>query len=116
MNKTMLAILSLTLIGTLQARPLDTPNAATTLKNALSKSVMVMDGVNGIGVTGCNPLSGEASLKGNFVHCVQIMTETEDAARALRILYPEGTKIKGVFVVILQIGRIGIQPRISVGN
>jgi hypothetical protein len=98
------------------AEAIDTVDKARALKNQLSPLVMSMKGVNGIGVSGCNPSSGERFIDGKFVHCVVINTENRKAADALEDLLPLGSRVGGTFVVIDYIGPIGIQPRISVGN
>ena len=99
------------------AGALDRPTRAKALKENMAPIVLRMTGVNGIGVSGCEPATGALSEgSGDFVHCVAIYAETEAAQDALEALYPVGTKINGVYVATLLLGEIIIQPRISLGN
>lgn len=98
------------------AGPLDGPQAAERLQAKIEPSVMSMTGVAGIGITGCNPNTGLPDVEGDFVHCVQIFAETQNAANSLIKTYPAGVKVDGVFVTIDLSGQIVIYPRMTGGN
>lgn len=98
------------------AKALDTPARALRVKSKIQDAVLSLVGVNGIGITGCDPISGLASLEGNFVHCISIYTESDEALAQVEALYPSGTKIRNVFVTVMQIGPIVPQPRMSGGR
>lgn len=85
-------------------------------KEELTPIVFAMDGVNGIGITGCDPETGENSFDPGFVHCIRVYTETKAAKEALLKLYPVGSTYKGYFVTVKYIGVIEPQPRMSAGN
>lgn len=117
MKQLSLTLALITLISQISfAGALDTPHRAIRVKNSLATSVLNMNGVNGIGVTGCDPETGKKNIDGDFVHCVVIMTETKEAARALKKLYPDGSKVKGVFVTVSFVGPIEPQPGVTIGN
>lgn len=99
-----------------EAKALDGSRRATTLMRRMSAMTSAMAGVNGIGVTGCDPRTGEANIGNDFVHCVRISTETEEAFEALRKLFPVGSKINETFITIRYVGPIEEEPRMSVGN
>lgn len=99
------------------AEALDTPQKANSVKNKLENTVLNISGVNGIGITGCDPKTGKKSdLSGDFVHCVVIFTENEEAYRFVQNLYPEPTRIQNVFVVVELTGEVVPEPRLTVGN
>lgn len=99
-----------------QAEALDTPNKAMKVQDQMSDFVFAMAGVNGFGITGCDPETGVANLDRDFVHCLVINTETATAFKAVSTVYPVGTQIKGVYVVVKKIGTISAQPRMGAGN
>jgi len=109
-----LALMAVTSIA--HARPLDTPDRALALQKKLTPKVLTIEGVNGIGIIGCNPRTGETEVADDFVHCVVIYTITEDTALKVKKLFPTGQKVKGVFVVTEVIGEIEPRPRITGGN
>ncbi len=86
------------------------------LQEKISSFVMQMEGVNGIGITGCDPETYEQSVEPGFIYCISIMTETEEAAEALSLLFPNGTRVEDVLITILHIGPVTTNPRISAGN
>ncbi len=98
------------------ARPLDTSDKAKRVLSLLAPKLSKIEGVNGYGVTGCNAKTGAPSLKGDFVHCISILTETKDAYEELIETYPVGTKIKGVYITVEQVGVISPEPNASGGN
>jgi hypothetical protein len=77
------------------------------VKKLLSPVVLAMQGVNRIGI-------GGGAEDGSY--CVTIGTETTAAARALQTLFPEGTEIQGVCIVISEGGTVVPQPRLTGGN
>lgn len=114
-NLIFLATIFMTLVA--RAAALDTPDRAKAVKNKLSPVIFQIKGVNGIGVGGCNPQTGaESNGAGDFVHCVAIYAETQAAFRKLNALYPQGTQIGGVYVIIRFMGPVEIQPRMTTGN
>ncbi|MCX6125840.1 MAG: hypothetical protein NTV34_13990 [Proteobacteria bacterium] len=98
------------------AEALDTPSKATKVKTTLAPALSAMEGVNGYGISGCDPTSGQKDVRGDFVHCINIMTSTRESEGALLTLFPVGKKIQGVFISVDYIGDIVIQPRASGGN
>ena len=94
----------------------DDPEKATQVKEQLEPLVMLMEGVNGIGVTGCDPVTGTPLVTGDFVHCVKILTETEEAYKTLLDLYPVGSTVDDIFITVENVGPIGPQPNASGGN
>ncbi len=116
MNK-VLFLLSLCLPLSGFAGPIDSPAAAIKVKNELQNEVLAMDGVVGIGVTGCDVVTGNISdFSGDFVHCVSIMTESDVATEQVLVKFPAGSKYDGVFIAVETTGPIEIEPRGSVGN
>lgn len=113
--KKLILVLSLLSIMA-QARALDTAAKARRVKAQIQNSVMSVPGVNGIGITGCNPATGLFDLGHDFVHCIQITTETKAAMKSLQRTYPPGVKFRGVFVTVKYIGTITPQPRMSGGR
>ena len=115
-----LLLTALTLLGlaagSAQARAIDTDVRALQVRDNVEETVMAMKGVNGTGVTGCDPRTGKAELRRDFVHCLSITTESKATAQALRVLFPVGAKIDGVFVNIENIGHLETQPRMSAGS
>ncbi len=115
MNK--IIILTVLLSGNiLFAKALDTSAKAKATKASISSTVLSMVGVNGLGITGCNPKTGEFDITNNFVHCVVVYTETEEAYHALKVLLPTKTKIKDVYVEVEYLGEIVPQPTVGLGN
>jgi hypothetical protein len=111
------SILSLSQTVSAQA----TTSPAERLKNQMEPNVMAMIGVEGIGVGGCNPSSGDLATiddlgLGRFLECVVIYTDGHRSIVALRRLYPVGTRINGVFVATQVTGRVGPYPRMTGGN
>ncbi len=116
--KTIIALL-ITVVGVsaFAAKALDKPTKAKRAKKSLEAIVFQIEGVNGIGVTGCDPKTGKKSdFSADFVHCVEVMTETDAAKEQVLAIYPEGTKIKGAFVIVNKVGEIVPHPRASGGN
>ncbi|MDZ4662278.1 MAG: hypothetical protein SGJ18_11740 [Pseudomonadota bacterium] len=111
-------VLTMVLVGhlALAGEALDSPKRAIKVKDRLQKSVFQIEGVNGIGVTGCDPATGKASLDKDFVHCVSISTENEEAYDYVLGLYPTRTKVGGVFIVVENVGVITSEPRLGGGN
>ena len=99
-----------------QARAIDTIHKARKVKSQIEKSVLEIPGVNGIGITGCDPRTGVQNIDRDFVYCVGITTETKAAQRAVERMYPKGMKFRGVFVTVRHIGKIVAQPRLSAGR
>lgn len=96
---------------------LDTPQRATLVKNYMEKAVLSLDGVNGIGITGCNSRTGERFQSGQpFVHCVSISTDSPEGYALVSHLYPRGININGVYITVEQIGKIVPQPRVTGSN
>lgn len=95
---------------------LNKPDSAIRVKEQIQEMILGIKGVNGIGITGCNPKTGVKDISAKFVHCVSISTETKVAFAKLRRTYPLGTQIKGVFIWIEYIGRITPQPRMTAGG
>lgn len=84
-------------------------------QNEIQDFVIGFKGVNGIGISKCSPKTGDRDLDlGEF--CIVINTETKKAAAALKTLLPALTRYSDVLVRIEYIGRIGIEPRLGVGN
>ncbi|MGE3684223.1 MAG: hypothetical protein AB7G93_21080 [Bdellovibrionales bacterium] len=107
------AIFALTFFATQAAfsDPLDGPERAIALQNKIERSVMQIEGINGLGITGCDPETGVISdLEKEFVHCVIIYAETDGGAEQAVAKFPPGEKVDGVFVVVEWIGEIG--PRL----
>ena len=113
-SKILLALLAVSSMAF--AKALDTPARAEKVQDYLQKSVLKIQGVNGIGIGGCNPRTGAEDLDHNFVHCIVIYTETVQAEKKMLGLYPTGTAIRGVFVTIKRIGKVVPQPRMSVSG
>lgn len=109
-----IALLSFPYLANAQA--LDRPARAQQLLLQLREPVMAMNGVNAIGIGACDPRRGErVDPSSHFVHCIVISTENPRALYALSDLYPRGTRIRNVFVVI-QFERFPTEPRVIVGN
>lgn len=112
------AIFTITLLFTSIGftRPLNSEDQALKVRDLIQPAVLQIEGVNGIGITGCNPKTGKQDVMNDFVHCVVVYAETDEGFEQVSKLYPQGTKIKGVWIVIDQIGTIVPQPRMSVGG
>ena len=96
---------------------LDSHQRATVVRDKLTPFVLSTPGLNGIGVTGCDPETGMATdFSEDFVHCVLIYAETEEAAQIALSRFPVGANVDGVFVVVEVVGEIVPQPRMSGGN
>lgn len=91
------------------ARAIDTADHAIEVKDKLQNLVFEIEGVNSIGVTGCNPRTGARDVSGPFVHCVSIGTETHESYNTVIQLFPRGKKIDGVYVTVKYAGRIVVQ-------
>ncbi len=100
---------TLTATTTVFAKAIDTADHAIEVKEKLQNLVFNIEGVNGIGVSGCNPRTGARDVSGPFVHCVSISTETRDSYNTVIQLFPLGKKIDGVFITVQYVGRIVVQ-------
>ncbi len=99
------------------AKALDRPTRALRVQDQIAEEILDIKGVNGIGIGGCNPETGEQDiLGGDFVHCVVISGETKRAVKALLKLYPQGTQLDGVFIAVKYLGVLRPEPRMSAGN
>lgn len=114
MKKLILALSLLPLISF--ARPLDTIEKAKQVMDQLLETVSRIHGVNSIGITGCDPRTGEPNIFTDYIHCVQITTETVAAENYLLRMFPPGKKINGVYISVKYIGVIAPQPRMGVGR
>jgi hypothetical protein len=116
--KKYLLVLSLIFASlTVNAQALDTPDQARKVKNNISDQVFGLPRVHGLGITGCDPRTGERlSTDRRFVHCVQINTDSQETLDYLQELFPPGRKVQGVFVIIQLSERPSIQPRSGFGN
>jgi len=112
--KIALAVLALSM--TTWARALDKIGNAQKVKTYLEKTIFEIKGVNGIGIGGCNPRTGQQDVDHNFVYCVVVYAETKQALKTLKGLYPMGTQIRGVFIAIEYMGKIVPEPRMSAGG
>lgn len=92
------------------AEPPDKDAKAKALQSQLSPFIELMENVNGIGVAGCDFATGKITddLK-DGVSCVIIYTPTAKAANALRYFFPEGKKIKNIFVTVKNTGKFSTQ-------
>jgi hypothetical protein len=86
-------------------------------KDIVTKVASTMEGVNGIGITACKE-DGTGGQPGDedLLPCIVLFTETLTAANSLVSLWPIGSKINDVFLVVSYAGEIVIQPRASGGN
>jgi hypothetical protein len=117
MKLLMTSLLALMTSFSAHADQIGNDHAARALQNKLEPIVFGIEGVNGIGITGCDPVTGaQSNFKSDFVLCVSVMTVTEEAAQTVLNLYPAGQKVDGVFVTVQAIGEIVAQPRMSAGN
>lgn len=118
MKKTLLVALGLSLpvFSFAAGRALDTAERAILVKDSIQEPLFEINGVNGIGVGACDPDTGEESMRRNFVHCVVIRTSTKAAEKKILKMYPQGTRVRGVFIAVKFIGKIVPQPRMSVGG
>ncbi len=98
------------------AGALDSDVRATRVKNKIRNAVMAIEGVNAIGVTGCDPQTGKMDLQNDFVHCVIISAHLPEAYEYLSQLYPSRTKIDGVYIVVEKRDQSTAQPRMGGGN
>lgn len=115
--KKLIALAAMILLSqTTLAKALDTPDEARKVKKQIASAVMQLEGVNGIGLTGCNPTTGQKDISGDFVYCVNIMTETQEAYEFLNAIYPSVTKVNGVIISVDYVGKIEMAPRMSGGN
>ncbi len=98
-------------------KALDTPDKAIKLQEKLTPIVFAIDGVNGIGITSCHPKTGARDFATQeYVHCININTETDEAFNKVIKRYPPGKKVEDVFIAVEKIGKISIQPRATGGN
>lgn len=98
------------------AKKLPLLDRALEVQSDLRPTILNIRGVNGIGIAGCDPYTGEVSLEGNFVACVEISTDNAITYKKIQSLYPVGTQIRGVFIVVKNGGVSVPQPRMSVGG
>ena len=113
----MKSILLCLLLSFLSTHSLAEESAAKALHEKVTETLLSMQGVNGVGIGGCDPETGEETdFSKDYIECLAIYTETEEAAQALLTLFPQGQKVDGVFVIVEFIGEIRAQPRMSGGN
>lgn len=101
------------------AGAIDSSKKAKKVQERLIPTVFEIKGVNGISIAGCDPFTGQLIDDFNFdyVHCVVIWVETDDTKVSLEKLFPPGTQIDNVYVVIDEVGLIEPeQPRMTGGN
>jgi hypothetical protein len=86
-----------------------------TFKESIEESLFRISGVNGVGIGGCDPATGKATnFRGDYVFCVTVFTETQEAAEHVNRVYPEGRLVNGIYVRAEAIGRIEAQPRVTI--
>lgn len=109
MRNAFVLFLGLVVAPVLFAKPvaLNTLAEARAAKKAIGY-VMDIYGVNGLGITWCNPETGQRQTDrdADFVYCVVVNTSTREAEEKLNEFFPAGEKVKNVFVVVQYVSRI----------
>lgn len=114
----MKSIVALTLIFSgifAQAAGLGRYQEAQAALNKHASNILSVPGVNSIGLAACDSRTGELTRSGD-VYCILSTTETQAAADYLGRVYPSGRPLEGVMFWIQVIGKIGPEPRMTVGN
>jgi hypothetical protein len=83
-----------------------TQESVIAAKDAISRFVLSMKDINGIGVTACESTSGLGFFKFNesevssklFENCIEVYASTEASLAAFRALFPEGSKYGKIFI------------------
>jgi len=83
------------------SKPLNSSKMADLVFNLIQDRMFHEPGMNGIDVTGCDPKTGKKIDMGlDFIHCIRIYGISDKAVKNLLSIYPEGTSIRGVPVII----------------
>jgi len=83
------------------SKALDRPDNANHVFKLIFHRMMKEPGMNGMDVTGCDPATGKKiDLKYDFIHCVRIYGSSKNAVENLLSIYPVGTRIRNVPIVV----------------
>ncbi len=106
MDKFILLSLLLALSFNTFSKPLDSSSKADLVYSLIIDRMIQGPGISGIEVTGCDPKTSEKiDLSFDFIHCVRLYGNSDKAIKNLLSIYPVGTRIKGVPIII---GRLEI--------
>jgi hypothetical protein len=70
-----------------------------------------MNGVRSLGITACDPVTGNRNHSAEFEYCLVINTETKLATRNLKGLFPPGSRTSEVLIVVENTG--SVQPELE---
>lgn len=88
------------------SKPLDSSKMADLVSSLIVDRMIQEPGISGIEVTGCDPKTGKKiNTNYDFVHCVQLYGDSDKAIKNLLSIYPIGTRIKGVHIIIGRLER-----------
>ncbi len=98
------------------ARQINGEDQATIVKDKIEAEVFAIAGVNSIGLTGCDSITGEINYVSGDVYCILMTTEDQKSANQLGLKFPSGYSVDGVFTWIQVIGKIVPEPRMTGGR
>lgn len=87
------------------------------VRNDIGDFLRTLHGVNGTGITACDVATGlpfydlSSSEKDatEFVNCLAVNVDNQASKDAFDILLPSGTKFKGAYISVRNIGKIVVQ-------